>query len=85
MGRNHAIVEIANRRPFPIKTVPWFRVRSTLKLRKTLKARAGTAPVERPDAPAVPVGPAPRAYNGRVPYARERPVQAVEWDSEVMA
>jgi len=84
MGRNHAIVEVANRRPFPIKTVPWFRVRSTLRLRKPLKARASTPPVARPDAATVPIGPAPRAYNGRVPYVRERPVQAVEWDSEVM-
>ncbi len=91
MATGRAIVEIANRHPFPIRTVEWWRVRGLLPFSRPLKRRAGIAVAgdgraqEAPPAPAPAVLSTPRSYNGRVPFVRERPVHAVEYDFEVLS
>lgn len=89
MPRGRAIVEIANRRPFPIKTREWFRTRGLLPFSRPLKRRAGVSvDAEGPTQGSTsdvgtPATQTPRPYNGRVPYVRERPAHAVEYDFEV--
>lgn len=89
MPRGRAIVEIANRRPFPIKTREWFRTRGLLPFSRPLTRRAGVS-VDgdgrtQENTAGVGTPATPRPYNGRVPFVRERPVHAVEYDFEVLS
>ena len=90
MPKGRAIVEIANRYPIPIRTVPWFRVRGLLPVSRPLARRAGAAAAvwsgrdaDRDGGVSSPLSPGAQPYHGRVPHVRERPVHAVAWDFEV--